>query len=160
MMHEGQGNGLRIAVSVIVGLLLAIIPLPHWLNVLRPNFLLLFVIYWSLRAPHVAGLTFAWLCGFSVDVLQGVVLGQHALAFLAVSFATHRVQLRMRIFPVWQQAAAVLVFLAVYQIVLFVIDGNIGKPVTTWQRWLPALTGAVIWPPFVAMLDTWNRRRR
>ncbi|MBC7982348.1 MAG: rod shape-determining protein MreD [Candidatus Obscuribacterales bacterium] len=160
MIGDGQRSGGRMFFSAVAGLLLAIVPLPHWLNSLRPNFLLLFVIYWSLTSPHIAGLTFAWLCGFGIDIVQGLVLGQHAFAFLAVSYFTHRVQLRMRIFPVWQQATTVMLLLFVYQFIVFWIDGIIGKPVTSWQRWLPVLTGALLWPLLVAALDTWNRRRR
>jgi rod shape-determining protein MreD len=160
MMSDGQSGSGRVLLSAIAGLLLAIMPLPTWLEAFRPDFLLLLVIYWSLASPRVAGLTFAWLCGFGIDILQGVVLGQHALMFLIVSALTHHLQLRLRIFPVWQQATAVLMLLALYQFGVFWTDGLIGQPVVTWSRWLPALTGALIWPTLVALLDTWNRRRR
>jgi rod shape-determining protein MreD len=160
MMGDGHTGGGRIAISAILGLVLTIVPLPRWLEVMRPDFLLLFVVYWSLTAPRVAGLTFAWICGFGIDLLRGVVLGQHALMFLLVAAFTHHFQLRLRIFPVWQQATAVLMLLFVYQFGVFWIDGIIGQPVMTWVRWLPALTGALLWPTLVAALDTWNRRRR
>lgn len=160
MMSDGQTGSGKIAVSAILGLLLAVVPLPRWLEALRPDFLLLFVVYWSLYSPRVAGLTFAWLCGFGMDLLHGVVLGQHALMFLIVSALTHHFQLRLRIFPVWQQATAVLLLMLVYQFGIFWIDGIIGQPVTLWQRWLPVLTGALLWPTLVAAMDTWSRRRR
>jgi hypothetical protein len=28
------------------------------------------------------------------------------------------------------------------------------------MRWLPVISGAMLWPILVAMLDTWNRRNR
>ena len=158
-MNDHTG-GWRIFVSVLAGLVLAILPLPHWLAILRPDFLLLIVVYWSLNAPRVAGLTFAWLCGFGIDVINGVVLGQHALAFLLVAAITHHFQLRMRIFPIWQQAFVVLLLLALYQFTVFWIDGIIGEPVITPLRWIPIVTGTLLWPMTVAVLDTWNRRRR
>ena len=52
MIGDGRISGWHISVSVIVGLVLAIVPLPHWLEILRPDFLLIFVIYWSLTAPR------------------------------------------------------------------------------------------------------------
>jgi rod shape-determining protein MreD len=160
MIAEGNANGWRIAVSMAAGMALAIVPMPRWLELFRPEFLLLIVIYWSLAAPRVAGMMFAWLAGLAIDIVHGVVLGQHALAFLFVSFVTHRIQLRMRIFPIWQQAFAVLLMLGLYEFVVFWIDGIIGKPVTTALRWIPIFTGALLWPFTVAVLDTWNRRRR
>ena len=160
MIGEGHVSGWRVFASVIVALILTILPLPHWLEILRPDLLLLVVIYWSLNAPRFAGPTFAWLCGFGIDVIRGMVLGQHALAFLLVATITHHFQLRMRIFPIWQQAFAVLLLLALYQFAVFWIDGIIGEPVVTWLRWIPVFTGALLWPIVVAVMDTWNRRRR
>jgi len=160
MIGDGNNSGWRIAITIVVGLALAIVPLPRWLELLRPEFLLLIVIYWSLAAPRIAGMMFSWLCGLAVDVVHGVVLGQHALAFLFVSFVAQRMQLRLRIFPIWQQAFAVLLMLGLYEFVVFWIDGIIGKPVTTPLRWIPIFTGALLWPITVAVLDTWNRRRR
>jgi rod shape-determining protein MreD len=160
MIGEGRVSGLRVFISVILGLVLAIVPMPHWMQILRPDFLLLFVIYWSLSAPRLAGMTFAWMCGFSIDVIQGIVLGQHALAFLVVAYWTHRWQLRMRIFPIWQQAAAVFAFLLLYQILIWWTDGIVGEVVSSGLRWLPAITGALVWPFIVATMDTWNRGRR
>jgi rod shape-determining protein MreD len=160
MIGESHVSGWRVLVSVLVALMLTILPLPHWLEVLRPDLVLLVVIYWSLTAPRFAGLTFAWLCGFGIDVIRGMVFGQHALAFLLVATLTHVYQLRMRIFPIWHQAFAVLLLLFLYQFTVFWIDGIIGEAVVTWMRWVPVLIGALLWPIVVAVLDTWNRRRR
>ena len=160
MIGEAHVSGWRVVTTLIVGLALAVLPAPRVLDILRPDFLLLIVIYWSLRTPRFAGLMFAWLCGLSIDALQGIVLGQHALGFLVVGAFAHRWQLRLRIFPIWQQASAVLAMLFVYEMLMFYVDGIVGQPVVTWLRFLPVLTGALIWPILVATLDTWNRRRR
>lgn len=145
--------------TVLLGLVFSIVPLPDVVDPARPDLLLLLVIYWTLSAPRSSGLLFAWLCGMSLDVLKGVLLGEQAVAFLLVAFLTHRFQLRMRIFPLLHQAATVLMLLAVYQFLIFWIDGIAGHPVTTWLRWLPVLTGALIWPLIVAILDSSGRRR-
>ena len=160
MIGENRVSGWHVAASVVVGLALSIVPAPQWLEVIRPDFLLIFVIYWSLTAPRMAGMTFAWMCGFAIDLIRGMVLGQHAFAFLFVAYWTHRWQLRMRIFPIWQQAAAVFILLLIYQVVVWWIDGIIDAPMNSWLRWLPILTGALLWPFVVATLDTWNRGRR
>jgi rod shape-determining protein MreD len=96
----------------------------------------------------------------AIDFLTGPILGQHAMGFLVVAYATHKLQLRMRIFPIYHQTLTVFMFLAIYQFVVFWIDGIIGPAITTWMRWLPVFTGALIWPVLVAVLDTWNRSRR
>jgi rod shape-determining protein MreD len=159
-VSDARVGRLRVIATVIVALILAVLPLPRWLDVSRPYLLLLLVIYWSLSAPRVAGLMFGWLCGLAIDLLKGTTLGQHALAFLLVSFLTHKFQLRMRIFPIYHQTLTVFMLLALYEFVVFWTDGIIGYPVTAWTRWLPVLTSALLWPVVVAILDTWNRRTR
>jgi rod shape-determining protein MreD len=54
----------------------------------------------------------------------------------------------------------VLLLLLLYEFVMFWTDGIIGYPVTTWTRWIPVFTSALLWPVVVAILDTWNRRNR
>ena len=157
---ELRSSGFRVFATVIIALIFAIVPLPEAIEAARPHLLLLFVIYWALSAPRAMGLTFAWLCGLLIDLLQGPLLGQHAVAFLLVAFLTHKFQLRMRIFPIYQQTMWVLVLLVIYEFVVFWIDGIIGPAVTTWLRWLPVLTSTLLWPVVVATLDTWNRARR
>ncbi len=158
MMHESRGGLGRVLVTAVLALILTVVPLPTAVSWLRPDWLLIMVIYWSLVSPRIAGLMFAWLCGLLIDVTTGTVLGEHALAFLLVGFLTHRLQLRMRIFPIWQQASTVLILLMLYQFMLFWIDGITGQAVTTWERWIPAVIGAALWPIVIAVMDTLNRR--
>lgn len=157
---EGRASGLRITFTVILALIFMIVELPDVVSPGRPNLLLLFVIYWALSAPRIAGLLFAWFCGLAVDLLTGTLLGQHAAAFLLVAFLTHKFQLRMRIFPIYHQTLTVFMLLALYEFLVFWIDGIMGQEVTTWLRWLPVISGAVVWPLMVAIMDTWNRRGR
>lgn len=159
-VSDARINSLRVTLTVVLALIFTIIELPSSIERARPELLLLIVIYWSLSAPRIAGLTFAWLCGLALDVLTGPIVGQHALAFLLVAFLTHKFQLRMRIFPIWHQTLTVFMLLALYEFLVFWIDGIIGPAITTWTRWLPVLTSALIWPVLVAILDTWNRRSR
>jgi rod shape-determining protein MreD len=146
--------------TVATGLVLAIVPLPDWLDPVRPDLALLAVIYWILTSPRIAGLGYAWLAGLFLDVLHGMVLGQHALGFLVVAFLTHRLQLRMRMFPIPHQAGAVLLLLALYHFIIFWTDGLTGHGYTGWNRWLPVMSGALLWPLIVAAGDTLTRRSR
>src|SRR5688572_20249840 len=160
MVSDGRIGSLRVTMTVVLALMFTIVQLPESIEPARPELLLLLVIYWSLSAPRIAGLAFAWICGLAMDVLAGPILGQHAAAFLLVAFLTHKFQLRMRIFPIWHQTLTVFMLLALYEFLVFWIDGIIGPAITSWMRWLPVFTSALLWPLLVAVLDTWNRRRR
>jgi rod shape-determining protein MreD len=87
-----------------------------------------------------------------------MVLGQHALGFLVVGYLTHKLQLRMRMFPIVQQAVIVMLLLGLYHFLMFWIDGLTGHGFTGWVRWLPVLSGALLWPLVVALGDSLTRR--
>ena len=160
MRQDAQSSRLMYWLTVGAGLVLAIVPLAQCLRPLRPDLALLFVIYWILTAPRMAGLGTAWFSGLFLDVLRGVVLGQHALGFLIVAFLTHRLQLRMRMFPLLHQAVVVAGLLTIYHFIVFWIDGMIGHGFTGWARWLPVLSGAMLWPLIVAAGDSLTRGSR
>lgn len=157
-MSNGRISFLRILLTSAIALLLTIVPLPQWLGYGRPDWLLLMVIYWSLNAPMMAGLFYAWVCGLILDALVGALLGQHALAFVITAAVAQHFQLRIRVFPLLHQATMVLLMVALYHFILFWTDGIVGTAVASWLRWLPALIGALLWPVLVAVLDTSNRR--
>ena len=157
MSHDAL-NRVPMLLSVLAGLILSVLPLPHWLNIARPDFLVIVVLYWSIMVPRAGGLTLAFLAGLLLDAFKGVVLGQHALALCLASYIAIKLHLRVRIFPVWHQALTVFWLLAVYQFMLFWIDGMTGHPITNYARWIPAFTGAVLWPLFAGLLGNAYQR--
>jgi rod shape-determining protein MreD len=139
--------------SALVALALAVIPLPSVIDAFRPDFLVLVVFYWSIESPRTGGLTLAFVAGLALDVVRGVVLGQHALALtLTAAWATH-LRLRLRVFSVLSQCLTIFALLTGYQFVLFWIDGATGNPVTTFSRWLAPVVGALLWPLLAGLLS-------
>ena len=142
----------RMLLSVLVALVLTVLPLPAWLDVLRPAFLVLAVLYWSVNAPRMGGIALGFFAGLALDVFQGPVLGEHALALVLITYVAVREHQRIRSKPAIQQALIVFAALTVYEVVLFMIDGWTGHTVTTPLSWAHTLTGALIWPPAAAIL--------
>ncbi len=146
MMRDSRSKALPIGIGVALALGLALIPLPEVLDAFRPDFLVLVVLYWSIAAPMAGGLGLAFGAGLALDVIQGVVLGQHALALVLIAaYATH-LRLRLRVFPMLHQTLSIFALLAAYQFILFWVDGATGNPVTTFSRWLAPVTSALLWP--------------
>jgi rod shape-determining protein MreD len=143
----------RLLLSALVALILTVLPLPRWLDVLRPAFLVLTVLYWSVNAPRAGGLAIGFFAGLMLDVFQGPVLGEHALALSLVTYIAVREHQRIRSKPAIQQALIVFPALMMYELVLFMIDGWTGHPVTSPLRWVHTLSGALIWPPVAAILS-------
>ena len=153
MMRDDPIRRLPMALSALVALALAVIPLPSVVDALRPDFLVLVVFYWSIESPRAGGLTLAFVAGLALDVVRGVVLGQHALALtLMAAWATH-LRLRLRVFSVLSQSLTIFALLTGYQFVLFWVDGATGNPVTAFSRWLAPVVGALIWPLLAGTLS-------
>jgi rod shape-determining protein MreD len=153
MMRDDPARRLPMALSSLVALALAVLPLPATIDAFRPDFLVLVVFYWSIESPRAGGLGLAFAAGLALDVELGVVLGQHALALtLMAAWATH-LRLRLRVFSMVSQALTIFALLAGYQFILFWIDGATGNPVTTFSRWLAPLIGALIWPLLAGALS-------
>jgi rod shape-determining protein MreD len=159
-MNRNRGpSRLAVVIAVLLSLLLTVVPLPHWLELLRPDLVALTVLWLCILAPRTAGLFFAFTCGLMVDAFNGVVLGQHALALLLIAYVALRFHLRIRMFPLSQQALTVLSLLWLYEFVLFWIDGVTGHPVTDCGRWIRVLTGAALWPLIAGLYGRWLARR-
>src|SRR6202051_135087 len=103
MIRATRIRRLPMALSALVALALAVLPLPAVLESFRPDFLVLVVFYWSIESPRAGGLTLAFMSGLALDVIHGVVLGQHALALtLMAAWATH-LRLRLGVFSLRPQ---------------------------------------------------------
>lgn len=158
MMREDQVRRLPMALSALGALALAIVPLPTVLDVLRPDFLVLVVFYWSIESPRAGGLALAFFAGLALDVINGVVLGQHALALtLTAAWATH-LRLRLRVFSILSQSLTIFALLTAYQFVLFWVDGATGNPVTSFGRWLAPVIGGALWPLLAGTLSRLRER--
>jgi rod shape-determining protein MreD len=158
MMRETRIRRIPMAISALVALALAVLPLPTVLEMIRPDFLVLVVFYWCIESPRAGGLTLAFVAGLALDVTQGVVLGQHALALtLMGAWATH-LRLRIRVFSVLSQCLTIFALLTGYQFVLFWVDGATGNPVTNFGRWLAPVIGALLWPVLVNFMGRIHER--
>ena len=158
MMREDQVRRMPMALSALGALALAIIPLPNALYALRPDFLVLVVFYWSIESPRAGGLALAFFAGLALDVINGVVLGQHALALtLTAAWATH-LRLRLRVFSILSQSLTIFALLTAYQFILFWVDGATGNPVTSFGRWLAPVVGGILWPLLAGTLSRLRER--
>ena len=145
-------------VSSFVALLLGLVPLPGWLDVVRPDFLALVIFYWAMHEPRAGRLWFAWTAGLVLDAFRGVVLGEFALAMTILCAIAIYLHLRIRAFPIWQQAVTVFAALFLYHLTLWIVDGWSGHPVTGMAHWLPPITGALVWPFLSGVLDKLHHR--
>lgn len=158
MNRAGESRRISVIVTIIVALMLMVMPLPAWATAFRPDWVALTLIYWAMMLPRTWSVGSAWLVGLLLDAAQGTILGQHALALCFIVFVTVRFHLLMRVFPMSQLTATVFALLALYQFLLFWINGVAGVSTHASSYWGPVLISAAIWP-FVYMLLSGVRLR-
>lgn len=146
MSPDRASRRLPVIITFIVGLMLAIMPLPDSLQAFRPDWLALLVIYWAMQLPRTWSAGYAWIIGIVLDVSYGTLLGQHALALAVIVFLTVRFHLLMRVFPLSQLGATIFALLALYQFILFWVNGVAGVTAPPIAYWAPVITGTIVWP--------------
>src|SRR3979490_1382839 len=78
---------LYVVVTLVAALLLNLLPLAGWVLALRPDFVALTLLYWGIYQPRKIGFLPAFLLGLAMDVADGLLVGQHALAYSVMMFA-------------------------------------------------------------------------
>ena len=160
MNRDRASRRMPVFMSFIFGLMLTIMPLPDVIDVFRPDWLAMLVIYWAMQLPRTWSVGTAWIIGIVLDASQGTLLGQHALALCCIAFITVRFHLLMRVFPVPQLTATIFPILAIYQFLLFWINGVAGVDAPSIAYWGPVISGTLMWPVMMAFLSGLRYRTR
>ncbi|VAW93882.1 Rod shape-determining protein MreD [hydrothermal vent metagenome] len=144
-ISQRQG-GFVIFLSFIVAFMLSIIDLPTWAEEIRPQWVVLVLIYWAMALPQRISVGAGWVIGLLLDVTQSAILGQNALALAFVAFLTAHLHQRLRVFPFWQQAIVIFVFVIIYNLIVLWIKGISGSAPNVWLLITPSFTSAIFWP--------------
>ncbi len=146
--------------SILIASALTILPLGDTLTWFRPYWMALVLIYWGIEAPVEIGLGTAFVAGLLLDLLTGTLLGHHALSLLIITYIVARFRLRVRFFPLWQQALVVLAILLNDQLVRLWILGLSGQGLPDWRTIAPPIVAMFAWPWVFLALDEARRRLR
>jgi rod shape-determining protein MreD len=159
-MSRRRRHPLVVAGSVVAAAMLTIVPAADVVTWFRPYWMALVVIYWGIESPEDGGLALGFFAGLLLDLLTGTLLGQHALSLVIVAYIVARFRLRIRFFPLWQQALVVLAVLMNDRLIELWILGLSGQPMPGWQVLLPPLIAMLAWPWVFLVLDEIRRRAR
>jgi rod shape-determining protein MreD len=152
---------LPVRASTIVGsfaLALVVSFLPWRQIALVPDLVALVLVFWCVREPRLVGLGESWLLGLVMDVGNGVLLGQHALAYSLLAFASISLSRRILWFPLWAQALHVAALLLFAQAVTALVRLAAGAEFPGWSLAVGPLIGALLWPLVTTLLLMPQRR--
>jgi len=149
-------NPLFVAATLLVALAINLIPLGR--TPLMPDFVALVLVFWNVHQSRRVGVGLAFFFGLLMDVHDGAVLGQHALAYTLLSFFAITIHRRLLWFTVPSQAVQILpLFLAAHAVSL-VVRMVAGGMFPGWQVLLAPMFEALLWPIATWLLLAPQRR--
>ena len=125
---------------------------------LVPDFVALVLVFWCVRQPRLVGLGIAWTLGLLTDAGNGVLLGQHALAYSLLAFLGVWLSRRVLWFGPGLQALHVAVMLLVAQGVAVLVRLAAGDGLPGWPVLVGPLLAAALWPMVTWLLLLPQRR--
>tara|TARA_B100000767_G_scaffold263198_1_gene276686 strand:+ start:81 stop:563 length:483 start_codon:yes stop_codon:yes gene_type:complete len=155
MVKNDQSQGAYIIIlSILFAMILMLIPLPDSMRILRPEWVLLTVMYWSMALPRSVGIGYAWVVGLLMDVLFGGALGILAFSYALVVYLILHFHLQLRQFPLWQQALSLMSLI----LLVHIVTASMTSATSSWLSWFPAaLTSTLLWPLVHVFLRTVRR---
>jgi rod shape-determining protein MreD len=123
-----------------------------------PDLLALALVFWGVHQPQRVGMGGAFLFGLLMDVHQGSVLGQHALAYAVLNFLAIAIHRRVLWFTVPTQALQILPLLAAAHAVVLAVRLMAGGHFPGWSLLLAPILEAALWPLATLLLLLPQRR--
>ncbi len=125
-----------------------------------PDFLALALVFWNVHQPRRVGMGAAFAAGLLMDVHDGALFGEHALAYTLLAYGAITLHRRMLWFPLGAQALHVLALLLLAQCVSLAVRLWVGGGLPPWTYFSGAVVGALIWPLVSWILLAPQRRPR
>ncbi len=142
--------------SLLLALMLNLVPLGR--NPAMPDFVALALVFWNVHQPRRVGIGAAFAFGLLMDVHQGALLGQHALAYTLLSFFAIMIHRRLLWFGVPSQAVQVLPLFFAAHAVSALVRLATGDVFPGWNLLIAPLVEALLWAPASWLLLAPQRR--
>ncbi len=148
-----------IVLTLIAALLCNLLPWSGWAMWLVPDFVALIVLYWCIHEPRKIGFLTAWSLGLLMDIADGSLFGQHALAYIILAYAGMALHRRVQRFAMAQQILHVIPLLLFIDLVVLLVRALSGADFPGHTYFLGSFTGAALWPVMTHLLKLPQRPR-
>ena len=130
----------------VLAFIVGAIALPSLIEMVSPFWLLLFFIYWLIYSDSNGIYSSAFVLGILLDVFQGGILGQNALALVISSSFILSVKKSFFVSNLTTQQVYVFIASLIYLIVFLITHISVQGLQIQWLVLFVPLTGAIIWP--------------
>jgi rod shape-determining protein MreD len=124
-----------------------------------PDFFALTLVFWNVHQPRKVGMGIAFVFGLLMDVHNGALFGEHALAYTLLSYGAISLHRRIQWFPAGSQSIYVLGLLLIAQLASAAVRlWASGAAPYWWLGLLSSALGAALWPFLHSLLLSPQRR--
>jgi len=148
----------RVALSFLLAFLLMLLPWSGPWLLLRPDFMALLLVYWTVREPMLMGGWIAFSLGIFADVADSSTLGIHALGYSIIYFLAMYSRTRALSFYAAKQTLHILPILFVSQLVTALAALALKFPLPGWLWWFQSPFTALFWMVLPALLEHQSAR--
>ena len=149
-------NPLFVGLTLALALIFNLVPFGRTPAV--PDLLALVLVFWNVHQSRRVGVGLAFMFGVVMDVHDGAVLGQHALAYTLLSFFAITIHRRLLWFTVPSQAVQILPLFFAAHAVSLLVRMVAGGMFPGWQMLLAPVFEALLWPIATWLLLAPQRR--
>lgn len=149
-------NPAFVALSLIGAFAFNLVPFGR--NPSIPDLLALVLVFWNVHQPQRVGIGVAFVFGLAMDVHQGALLGQHALAYTLLSYFATTIHRRLLWFTVPSQAIQILPLFVAAHAVSLIVRLLAGGMFPGWELMLAPFFEALLWPVATWLLLAPQRR--
>ena len=138
-------NWRRILGTLTFAVLLEQMPWSGVALLVRPDFVLVGVLFWALHQPGRIGFGAAFFFGLLADFQDGAVFGQHAIAYVVGVYLVLFLRLRLLQFDPMRQAAQLFPILLTVQLTVLLIGWLAVNPPGGFAILVPVAGSTVLW---------------
>lgn len=146
--------------TLLIGLIFQLYPWSSSGTIIRPDFLLVVVLYWLLQAPYQCNIGWVWFAGLLVDLSTGSLLGQHALTFAVTAFLGLTYQRRLVLFSRWQLYLYVTFLFATQRLLILLLKLFAGSELPDWTYAFPVVSDLILWQCMVIWFGELTRPKK
>ncbi len=164
-MSRDKKNQFLIFLTLFIALYIDSYLFSENLQIIKPTFVLLTLIYWNMALPDKVGIVAALSFGIFVDLIEGSLLGLHAILFVLITYICQRFFYQFRVSPLWQQSSILFFLFFLYKQIFALDFVNANEDLTNFSdksflmnSFLFALYSALVWSPLLLMLRYYRRR--
>ncbi len=144
--------------SLFAALLVNLLPWHGLALLMRPDFLLLVLLYWAVHEPQGIGQGTGFFLALLMDVADSALLGQHALVYVLAIFFAQTLRLRVLQLTLGEQALHIGAILLAAQGVTLFLNFMLGREFPGLAMLVAPVLGGLLWP-LVGVLTGLSRFR-